>query len=401
MLVLRIWYHLVGFLEIRIEGFALEKFLNLAVSRGIRLWDIRFRGEVLQARLPVTSFRDLHDIARRTRSRVRIIRRLGLPFLLARARRRKILVGGALLFFVSLFLLSSLVLFIEVKPGEAISEEQILAWAAEAGLAPGVWKWDVDLDKVERHILQSSPRLSWVGITQRGTRIIIEIVEKTIPPELEFANLPNDITASRDGRVITVLVLSGQARVKEGDYVKRGQTLIAGTALPGQTPRARGVVKARTWYEGYTEIPTFAMSVVETGATYQRTVIKVNKMEIVIQGRKEIPFQNYQVEERVVTIPRWRNVNIPVEFKYVTYREVHRIKVRLGSPASREEARRKLVNKLRSLVPAGGEIISIRDYLVQERDDLVGVRVVIEAEEDIGRVQYRSPAVEPGQAQGR
>jgi len=76
------------------------------------------------------------------------------------------------------------------------------------------------------------------------------------------------MVAGKDGIIEEILILDGQAAVEKGDVVAKGDVLISGIVIPQPSPydfsevekeltpylvRARGIVKARVWYEGYGE----------------------------------------------------------------------------------------------------------------------------------------------------
>ncbi len=71
---------LAGYVVILVTGEAPEKFVNMAASRGIQLWEItRVREGAILLKVRLNAVRALRHIARRTRCRFRIRRRVGLP----------------------------------------------------------------------------------------------------------------------------------------------------------------------------------------------------------------------------------------------------------------------------------------------------------------------------------
>lgn len=69
-----------GYVRIRVWGFAPERFMNLCSSRNILLWDITKEKDVYEMCISLGGFRRLKGIARKTRTRVVILKRCGLPF---------------------------------------------------------------------------------------------------------------------------------------------------------------------------------------------------------------------------------------------------------------------------------------------------------------------------------
>ena len=103
MLMFRILSFLTGYVEILVTGEAPERFVNMAAGRGIYLWDItRVSGNSIVLKVRLGAVRPLRHIARRTKCRFRISRRVGLHFFYQRLLRRKTMAFG-LLFFLGRF----------------------------------------------------------------------------------------------------------------------------------------------------------------------------------------------------------------------------------------------------------------------------------------------------------
>ena len=60
--------------------------MNLCGSRGIRLWDITRRGADYVMYISLPGFFRLRPIVRKTGTRVSVLKRCGLPFLVRRMR---------------------------------------------------------------------------------------------------------------------------------------------------------------------------------------------------------------------------------------------------------------------------------------------------------------------------
>src|SRR5690606_19888793 len=116
---------------------------------------------------------------------------------------------------------------IEVRGNESLSRSVILEQATRAGLRPGAWRPTLNRDAITRDMIIGLPALAWVGINFIGTKAVIEVVEKTLPPDLTPLG-PGDLIARRAGVVEEVLVLQGEAAVQEGDVVLAGDVLIQG-----------------------------------------------------------------------------------------------------------------------------------------------------------------------------
>ena len=71
-----------GYVKIRVWGFAPQRFINLCSNKGILLWNIEKQDDVYIMCVSLESFYRLRSIARKTKVRVVISERYGLPFFL-------------------------------------------------------------------------------------------------------------------------------------------------------------------------------------------------------------------------------------------------------------------------------------------------------------------------------
>jgi similar to stage IV sporulation protein len=392
-----------GYLRLKISGFTLEKFINLSMRRGIVLWDMKRQDNSMYVKMRISDFRQIRPLVRKTHCKIEILTRHGFPFILYSVRHRKMLIAGGVLFCICLYLLSSFVWFVEVSGLISLPPEAVLHVARQAGLKPGIMKRSVDLKQVEHILLLQIPDIAWAGITLRGTRAIVEIAEKTVVPVGDKA--PANILAAKDGLVEELIVLVGEARVRRGETVRQGQTLISGNMVPKvkdlegnlvpnlnapvQLVHAQGIAKARIWYQTYGEAGLNKEVTCRTGRTYTRVVSKVGEVEKIIKGG-EMPFLNYEIEEASKTLLGNGGIKTsPVELKVVTYYELKRSQVPLTPEEAREEAKLTALAALQEQIPDGVQVLSRNiEVLKTAEPDLIRVKVIVETLEDIGIAQH-------------
>ncbi|NLI60231.1 MAG: sporulation protein YqfD [Clostridiales bacterium] len=303
MIFLKAWNYFLGYVVISVNGLSLEKFINLCVSRGIKLWGIRrISYTSLTAKIGIRDFKSLPPIVRRVGCRVKIIDKRGFPFLAYRFRHRKMLIGGMLIFILILYGLSSFVWVVEVGGNTKVDRQVIYDILDEKGVRPGVYKGKLNTWEIENEILIQVPELSWISIELKGSKAIIKLVEGVKPPKLIDKETPCNIIASKDGLIHQLIVLDGQAEVEIGDTVRKGQLLISGIIEHEDTQIVRYVhsrahVIARTWYEGRAQANFDSVSKTRTGEKASHKFIE-SKNWIINIKREEIPFEDYEIEER-------------------------------------------------------------------------------------------------------
>lgn len=408
MFLFRLMAYIFGHVSLLVQGETLEKFLNMAAGRGIYLWDItRIGKDKMLVKVRLSSVKPLRHIARSTKSRFKINSREGIPFGVQRMKRRKTMVLGAVFFIIVLYMLSSFVWFIDVEGNQKISDQKILSAARQAGLARGSFIWNVDTAAVEQAIKDKLPIVSWAGVTIKGTKADIKIVEKKMP-DSDTNQQPAHIVAKKAGLVKEILVLSGQPAVKEGDTVVAGQILISGEIIPEVTEEisqpnntleeapdtavlpqyvhAKGMVRARVWYEGYGECPLIETGKRPSGRQVQQVCMKIAGKEIILKGPKSVPFKNYQTEQEIKRLPLWRNIAVPVEFINIKYLEMVNYREERDRAEARQLAEQSALAAVKAELPDDAKIMEQRVERVEtgQQENLVRVKIFVEALEEIG-----------------
>ncbi|HHX77967.1 MAG TPA: sporulation protein YqfD [Firmicutes bacterium] len=396
MFIKGLFNYFLGYVILKTQGQGVEKLINLALARGILIWDLKDRGEYATFKTYLDNYFLLVPLCRKARARIKIEKKVGFPFLLSRLKKRLGLVVGLFLFVGSLYLLSNLILFIEVKGNEQVDTRVILNTARELGVVPGRFKRGLDFQSLERDFLIARREFGWVGFYVKGTKLLIEVSEKQIPPK-ESGDLTSDLVASRDGLVEKVLVLAGSARVKEGDKVKEGQLLISGyvyeesgaseleannESREAGRVRARGEVWCRVWYEFFSTVPLTETLRERSGESTAAYIFIVGDREINI-GTKSSPYRNYE-REIIKRRVKWRNLDTPIEFITMRYYELFLTKKELTRDEALYKAREALFSQAEKILPPHVEILAHEvTEITPSGEEEVTLRLTVETLEEI------------------
>jgi len=409
MLFFKLISYFIGYVVIIVTGKAPEKFVNMAASRGIYLWDISRTGDnAILLKVRLQAVKPLRHIARRTGCRYSIKSRRGFPFVIARIRRRKALAIGFVFFLGTLYFLSSFVWFIEVRGNERLTTAEVLSAAADSGLSTGMPKWRIETEKVEAGILERLPLVTWTGVYFNGTKVTIEVVERVVPEEED--RRPSHIVAVKAGLIKEVLVLNGNPLVKEGDTVAQDQVLISGEIpplleesskqgedkKPKEVPKvirpayyvhARGIVRARVWYEGYGEAKIIETGYRLTGRSEKRISLKYYSQEIILMDNQNIPFEHYEVVTSIKKLPRWRNLDLPVELVTVKYLELAGYRDERSREDTRKAAEEAALETIMKQLPRDAIVKGrwLEDVSTGYNENVIRVKAVLETVEDIGK----------------
>lgn len=390
MLLLRLWNYIRGYVIIIVKGYFIEKFINICTRREILLWDIKIRGSgVMTLKISINGFKMLRPIARKTNCSVRIVSKKGLPFVFSRYKRRKAFFAGAVLFIFLFYVLTSFIWSVEVTGNKDIMTDLILEKLAENGVKAGKLKYNIDADKVADSLMLGIDELRWISVTIKGTKAKIHVAERVLPPQLVPMEQSCSIVAARDGVINSIVVKEGQAEVKPGDTVIRGQLLVSGNIpIKGEEDRTRLVhaiasIEARTWYEESCEVKTQVTEKMRTGNSTDHVSIELFTKRIKLFP-KRIRFDNYDKIEFEKRISLGGDLVLPFGIITERFYESSEIEKEL----SLEDAKKIAVDDAykKALNEVTGDAVIVKP-IVSYREDENGkltAHVTIECLEEIG-----------------
>ncbi|MDQ6421117.1 sporulation protein YqfD [Paenibacillus sp. LHD-117] len=305
---------LQGVVVVQARGGKPEDLVNRALAGGLSLSAIRWTSSgKLQFEVSVDDFFKLRPFLKQTGCRVHVVKRGGLPFWMAKAEKRIWFAGGIALFFIVIFLLSSLVWKIEVDGNTKISKEQILQAAKAEGLYTLQWSFRLqDADVLSKKLVTALPGTTWIGVEKIGTKVRIQVVEMSLPEQASLNN-PRHLVASSDAVVTQIVAEAGKPLVRKNARVKKGQTLISGiigNENYSKTVVAKGVVRGLVWYEFEVEAPLTQQVKVYTGEKKTKWYAVIGSRALQLSGFGDNPFRQSETvtsEERV----SWRDWTLP------------------------------------------------------------------------------------------
>jgi similar to stage IV sporulation protein len=394
MLLLRLWNYIRGYVIILVEGYFLERFINICTHRQVFLWDIKRRNDfAMTLKLSIKGFKMLRPISRKSQCRVGIVKKKGLPFILNKYKQRKAFMFGAVLFIVIINLLASFIWDIEISGNKEIRTADVLQKLAVIGVKPGVLKYGIDVDRVAKTLVLQISELSWVSFEIRGTRAKLFVEERRQPPSLIPRNMPCNIIAKRDGLISSIVVKNGQEMVEEGDTVIKGQLLVSGVIENEHEPEQKKLVhsiaeiKARTWYEGNSTTNIKTVEAVRTGKEKKVYTLMLLKNKIKLPLNKDINFQNYDKIELKKVLQIGENLILPFGVIVEKYYENELIDKELSLDEAKKIAKENALKKLIKIIPEDAQIINTGIDYIQREDGLITANVVLECMEDIGTTE--------------
>ena len=369
-----------------VEGYYIERFINLCSNRKIVLWNLERKDNItLIANIDKKEFKRLKGIARKTKCRVKIQNKIGLPFVVRKYKKRKIFLILILLIFLLIFSLSHFVWNIEVQSSENISKDEIILLAEQEGLKIGALKNSVDTKEVINKIRLERDDIAWVGIEIKGTNVIIKIEEADIKPEIIDEDEYCNIVADSDGVITKISAGNGTPLVKEGDVVKKGDLLIAGYMEGKYTGRqyvhSIGDVEAKVWHKNTQKVYYKETKKEETGNHENKYSVKINNFQI--NFNKSIPkFKKYDTIETTEKLKLFSNFYLPIEIIKYEYKEYNETPVIHSVEESKQIAIEKAEEELKKEVE--NKEITDKKINVRTDKDYIEVELIYEVKEQLG-----------------
>ena len=220
----KIYNYFKGFVRVKISTRQPERFLNMAVINNIYLWNIeRPSDKEIIFSVSLKGFKKLRKAVYSVRGRVKILKKHGFFLLLRKLKSKKVILFGFIPIIIALSIFSSMILHIEVIGNNLVKTSEVLEKLREINLQKFSFRSNIDNDKIYLKLTRELNEVSWVGVYEKGTHLTIEIKERRTPPEIIPKTTPCNIVAKKDGVIRKLTVENGEALVKEGDIVKKGQ----------------------------------------------------------------------------------------------------------------------------------------------------------------------------------
>lgn len=229
-MLLSIIRYIKGYLRIKIIGYSPERFLNLCRHHHIYLWRLTPCMHDYEMFISIGGFRKLKPILKKTKTKVVILNRYGLPFFLHKYRKRKVFFIGAAGCILSIYIFSAIVWNIHIEGNYSQTDEVILEFLETKNVYHGMPKSKLNCERIAKDIRKAFDDVIWVSVSIQGSRLMIQVKENTdtVPQKVNKEEKVTDLIASENGEVMEIIVRSGVPLVSAGDKVKKGDVLVSG-----------------------------------------------------------------------------------------------------------------------------------------------------------------------------
>ncbi len=311
-----------GTVRLKAEGVFPERIINIANQMGIFIQDIT-KTEEKSILFSVSS-----EGARRLLSQslppeiaLTVIKTSGFPWIKNTMSHRKLLFIGPCVIALLLFLSTQFIWTVNIIDADPATEEKLLHMLKDLGVKRGALKFTINQSEVKDKLLMKDDSLLWIWVDIKGSGAIVKFANRTMPPAVFNENEGYNIYSLKEGTVTRIVPTNGNALVRPGDSITKGQLLIEGIMPknPEETKyiHASGEVFASVWEEKIISIPKKKEIRTPTGKKTQHLSIIFSKFPIKLFINSRILYTNYDiiVSSRTLSF-------IPITFKKEDYREV-------------------------------------------------------------------------------
>ena len=380
--------HILGYVKIKVESVFIERFINICISKRIFIWDIqREKSSIMYANIGIKDFKRLKNVAKKTKSKVSIEGKYGIPFLLHRYRKRKNFFILCSIILISLVAMSRFVWNIEIEGLQIIPKEEFMQELNDYGLKIGTRKSLIDSNSIINKMRLTRDDISWMGIDIKGTNIIIKIKEKEKAPIVINKSDYCNIVSNKTGLITKINVQDGTKAVEIGDMVKEGDVLVLGLLegkFSGETRYVHAIadVEAKVWYSKKEKFYYNQDIRKETGQIENKYSIKFNNFKINFTKTLS-KFQNYDTICKSKKILLFPNFYLPIEIVKKTNIEYKKISKTFTEEELIEIATEKLEIEIEAEIENKDNIIN-KQINVDKQEEYVEVEIIYEVIEKIG-----------------
>ena len=387
MFIKIIFSYLLGFLRISVEGYYIERFINICKNRKITIWNLKRNSNIsLLLNVRINEFKDVCKIAKKTGSKLKIKNKKGLPFLLHRYKKRKIFLILLLLVVILIGLSSVFVWNVDISVEDNEELVNIREDLENAGLKTGILKSKINTKEIINKIRLEREDVAWMGIELKGTNAIVRVVKTDEKPEIIDDDEYCNIVSNKSGVITKISAQEGTANVKVGDTIKEGDVLINGWMEGKFTGiryvHAKGEIEAKVWYTKSKKVPYTFTETQDTGNEENKYGIKFGNFEINF-SRKYSKFEIYDTIETENKIRLFSDFYLPISIIKTTYKEKKEAQKTYTVEEAKNIGIKELEEELDKEIENKDNIVN-KNINTYEQADGVEVYVTYEVLENIG-----------------
>ena len=187
--------------------------------------------EFITVTLPIGSCREITDNLKRDGINYEIVSEKGAVFILKKAFQKKGILLGIIVTLILTSVFSHRILSFEILTDNTEIKRDVLAVLYEQGIKAGKYIPDLNLTVAERALKRDIDEISWAGISVRGCKIIVDVLDNINKPEYREKRLPTDLIASENAVIEKIELQDGRLLKPVGSGVLKGDIIVSGKMI--------------------------------------------------------------------------------------------------------------------------------------------------------------------------
>lgn len=387
MLIKVLLCYIFGYIRVSIEGYYIERFINICKKRNITIWNLkRNKNTMLFFNVRIKEFKEVCKIVKQLNCKLKIRSKKGLPFLMYKYKKRKTF---AILLIIVVFIIGLSSMYVwNVDIIEENNQElpNIRQDIEEAGIKLGTLKSKINSKEIINKIRLKRNDVAWMGIEKKGTNIIVKLVKADQKPEIVDTNEYCNIVSDKTGVITKINAQNGTANVKVGDTINKGDILINGWMEGKYTGiryvHAKGEIEAKVWYTKNKKIPYILTQTRETGNQENKYSLKINNFEINFLKK----YSKFEIYDTIETDSKFRifsDFYLPISVVKTTFKEKENYTQKYTLEEAKTLGIEELQEELKKEIKDEKKIVN-KNINTYEKEDGVEIYVTYEVLENIG-----------------
>ena len=294
--------------RVKVSGLNLSRFINNLLNAGVLIDNLEIKNNYIKFSIKEYDLYLLNKVCKKEKKFYTIIEKNWLKQVLKKLPYLFGFIFAFVLIFVFMFSYSLFVFDVNVSSVGEFKKDDVIKLLSENNIKVGTLKKDVIGSEVERLIVKNIDNVSGCKVEFVGGKLNIVVYPATEKQEVQN----NDIVSLYDAVITECEVSVGDANVKVGDIVKKGDVLIKNINGAG------GKIKGKVYFSSSKIYNENQQITKKTGRVFKINNLKCfNK--ITFKNVKKQPFSSFIIEKCDFYI--FDNYLVPIICESLTYYE--------------------------------------------------------------------------------
>lgn len=371
--------YLKGYLKISVSGDYFERILNIAAISRISIWQTHLCKNGLVTYISIDDFKKLRVLLRKSKCKVHILKKYGLPFKVNKSKNRIGIYIGIILLFATLVFLQNKIWVIEVTGNKNINAQEIIHGCQKIGITEGINKTQINTKRDRERLMLVCDGLAWASLNIEGCVLNVNVTEIEAK---DTSNLPTNLKADFDGIIKKIDVTSGNCIVKIDDAVKKGDILVSGIIdHKNETvfTKSQGSVFAETVRDFSFYQPFVSEKVLTNGKKVKKSVLEILSLKLPLYlGSESKPY----ISSTEIKNLKMFNNKIPIKLYNKEFYFTEKVKITYSEQEIAQILEIRMLNEIKAL--------DLESYTVENKEFItdengITLNVKIKAYENIAK----------------